>query len=350
VEPFASGFESPDFLTHAGDGTGTLYVVEQPGRIRTVTADGTVAPGAWLDISKRITYGGEQGLLGLAFHPQFRDNGRFYLDYSDIHGDQVISEFRRGADGLGDPTSERQLIFLKDFAPNHNGGMLAFGPDGDLYIGMGDGGGGGDPQHTGQDTNKLFGKLLRISVDPVGDRPYGIPPDNAFARGGGLPEIFDYGLRNPWRFSFDRPTGDLFIADVGQGAWEEIDVHHAGEASGLDFGWSLMEGPECFVTGCDRTGLTLPVAWYGHEGIDCSVTGGYVYRGTQWPALQGIYFYADYCSGIVRGLAADAAVAGPTQARDLLFSLQAVSSFGEDEAGELFLVSLGGSIFRVAGH
>jgi glucose/arabinose dehydrogenase len=347
LEPFVTGLESPVFITHAGDGTGTLYVIEQVGRVRVVGADGALDPTPFIDISDRIRAGGEQGLLGLAFHPDFESNGRFFVDYTDRNGDHMISEFARGADGRGDPGSERQLIHHEDFAANHNGGMLAFGPDGNLYIAMGDGGGAGDPQRTGQDTNELLGKILRIGVDPQGDTPYGIPADNPFAGGGGRGEVFDFGLRNPWRFSFDRANGDLWIADVGQGQWEEIDLHPAGTPGGVNWGWNEMEGADCFRDpACDRNGKSVPVAAYSHAD-GCSVSGGYVYRGARWPMLEGIYLYGDFCSGTMWGLAADQAAAGPTEAVELMDTGESISSFGEDETGELFMVSLDGSIFRV---
>ncbi|MBA2255039.1 MAG: PQQ-dependent sugar dehydrogenase [Chloroflexi bacterium] len=351
LEPFATGLDAPVFIGHAGDGSGTVYIVEQAGRVRTASADGTVADTPFIDLSERISAGGEQGLLGLAFHPEFPENGRFFVDYTNLDGDHQISEFRIGADGRGDPSSERKLIFLDDFAGNHNGGMLAFGPDGHLYIAMGDGGGAGDPRRTGQDRNVLFGKILRIAVDADGDRPYGIPADNPFVSGGGSPEIYDYGLRNPWRFSFDRATKDLWIADVGQGEYEEVDLHAAGVPGGLNFGWRVMEGPDCFeAPDCDATGKTLPVASYTHAEGGCSISGGYVYRGEAWQMLEGIYLYGDYCSGIVWGLDAEGAGQGPVEPRKLLETGERISSFGEDESGELYLVSLGGSIFRVTGR
>lgn len=338
------------FLTHAGAGTGTLYVVEQGGTVLTFAADGSRGAAPFLDIHERITSGGERGLLGLAFHPRFRDNGRFFVDYTNTDGDTIVSEFRRGPDGTLDPSQERLLLKVDQPFSNHNGGMLAFGPDGGLYIGLGDGGSAGDPQGNGQDREQHLGKILRILVDPAGDAPYGIPEGNPFAGGGGRPEIWDLGLRNPWRFSFDRATGDLYVGDVGQGATEEIDVHAAGTAGGLNFGWNVMEGPDCYrADSCARDGLTLPVAWYSHED-GCSITGGYVYRGTSSPALSGVYLYSDYCSGTVWGIASRDAMAGSAKARVLIESGYPVSSFGEDEAGELYLVSLGGTVYRVTGR
>jgi glucose/arabinose dehydrogenase len=331
-EPFAEGFASPIFVTHAGDGSGLLYVVEQAGVIRVLDADGTAHDQPYLDIIDRVASGGERGLLGLAFHPDYAQNGRFFVNYTDKGGDTIVAEYSRSSAGTGDPNSERVLFTVDQPFANHNGGMVAFGPDGALYIGMGDGGSGGDPQGNGQNPAALLGKMLRFDVDAAGSTP----------------EIWDSGLRNPWRFSFDSQTGDLFIGDVGQGQWEEIDAEPAG-AGGRNYGWNIMEGPDCFLTaGCDQTGLTAPVASYPHSGSDCSVSGGYVYRGQAVPALVGTYVFGDYCSGIVRGLDAAAAIAGgEVEARNLAETGFNISSFGVDEAGELYVVYHGGQIARV---
>jgi glucose/arabinose dehydrogenase len=347
LEPFLEGLSAPLYLTHARDGTGRVYVVEQEGTIRLAEADGTLLEEPFLDITDQVTAGGERGLLGLAFHPDYAGNGRFFVHYSDLEGDTVISEFAGEGQGGADSRSERVLLRYDQPFANHNGGQIGFGPDGFLYIGLGDGGSGGDPFGNGQSVDTLLGKILRVDVD--GAQPYGIPPDNPFAPGGdGLPEIFDWGLRNPWRFSFDRATGDLFIGDVGQGAWEEIDLHPAGAPGGLNFGWNLMEGDHCFVeTPCDQPELVGPVAEYSHD-LGCTVIGGYVYRGEDQPALQGIYLFADYCSGLVFGISAQRAAAGPTTPVELLATDMAVSSFGEDEAGELYVTDLsGGTVHRV---
>ena len=257
--------------------------------IRVVT-DGQVAETPFLDITDSIMAGGERGLLGLAFHPDFETNGRFFVDYSATNGDQVIAEYGLGLDAdTGDPDSERILIRLKDPFSNHNGGGLAFGPDGYLYIAMGDGGSGGDPLESGESLDTLLGKILRIDVDGTdGDLPYAIPADNPFREtAGARPEIGFTGLRNPWRFAFDRMTGDLWIGDVGQGGWEEIDVARAGRL-GLDYGWDHMEGRHCFEPrrDCEQAGLTTPVAEYGHDQ-GCTIVGGPVYRGTAVPARGG---------------------------------------------------------------
>ena len=258
LEPFTEGLSRPLFVTPDGTGSGELYGVEQGGVVRVITPDGSVGDSPFLDISDRVQAGGEQGLLGLTFHPDYAANGRLFVYYTR-RGDesQVVSEFH-ASDGVADPTSERVVLEMADFAPNHNGGMLAFDAEGMLLIGTGDGGGGGDPEHTGQDVTRLLAKLLRIDVD--GAAPYGVPSNDPGGRLGAdaLPEIRATGLRNPWRFSVDRLTGDVFIGDVGQGAWEEIDVLPAGQG-GANFGWSTMEGPACYgADTCDRVGLTLP--------------------------------------------------------------------------------------------
>jgi glucose/arabinose dehydrogenase len=335
------------FVTHAGDGTGLLYALEQRGVIRIVEPDGSVRPDPFVDLTDRISGGGERGLLGLAFHPDHAANGRFFVDYTDSNGHTVVSELQRSGEGTADPASERLVLQVDQPFGNHNGGMIAFGPDGDLYIALGDGGSGGDPQGNGQNRSTLLGTLLRIDVD--GDEPYAIPADNPFADGAdGRPEIWAWGLRNPWRFSFDRQTGGLFIGDVGQGAWEEVDVQPQG-LGGLNFGWNTMEGPACFGgTGCDQTGLTPPVASYPLSGETCAVTGGYVYRGGGQPLLAGAYLFSDYCSGQVWAVDAARAQAEsdlpPEQLGDVSFN---VSSFGEDESGELYLVDHAGAILRI---
>jgi glucose/arabinose dehydrogenase len=348
IEPFADGFQDLTFLANAGDGSARLFAVEQRGVLWPIDAAGTTDRVPFLDITDRITSGGEQGLLGLAFHPEFESNGRFFVDYTDEDGNTVVSEFGLAADGTGDPDSERVLLGIEQPFPNHNGGMLAFGSDGDLYIGTGDGGSGGDPFGNGQRLDTLLGKILRIDVD-AGNR-YGIPADNPFPGinlAGSLPEIWDWGLRNPWRFSFDRLTGALFIGDVGQGAWEEVDAEPAGEG-GRNYGWNTMEGTHCYeLASCSQQGLTLPVTEYGHE-VGCAITGGYVYRGSQFPRLYGGYVFSDSCSGRLWVVnAQDALDAGSADAIEFGHELVNTSSFGEDESGELYVVHLGGSIYRL---
>jgi glucose/arabinose dehydrogenase len=342
-----SDLQSPLFAGHAGDGSGRLFVLEQAGRIR-VIRDGRLAPAPYLDISDRVRAGGEQGLLGLAFAPTFATDGRLFVNYTDGNGDTVVSEFLAPdpAADRADPGSERVLLLIDQPFANHNGGALAIGPDGLLWIATGDGGSGGDPRGNGQRLDTLLGKLLRIDPRPAGGAPYGIPADNPFAgsadaRG----EIWAYGLRNPWRFSFDRATGDLWIGDVGQSSLEEVNHWPAGSPAGPNFGWNTMEAGACFepAEGCVTDGLVLPVAEYGHDR-GCSITGGYVYRGTAVPGLAGTYLYADYCSGTIWGL--DASAAQPTP-RVLLEAGANIVSFGEDEAGELYVVDLGGRVLRV---
>jgi glucose/arabinose dehydrogenase len=345
LEPYAGGFQALTFVTDAGDGSGLMYAVEQRGVIWPIAADGTVAQVPFLDITDRISTGGERGLLGLAFHPDYRTNGRFFVAYTNLAGDDVISEFTRSVRQEADPGSERILMTIHEPFANHNGGMVAFGSDGYLYIGLGDGGSGGDPFGNGQNGGVLLGKILRIDVDS-GD-PYGIPADNPFANGPNLPEIWDLGMRNPWRYSFDRATGDLWIGDVGQSAREEVDAEPAGQG-GRNYGWNIMEGTICYdATSCDETGLTLPVYDYGRGNI-CAVTGGYVYRGTQFPQLAGQYVFSDYCSGTLWTMdAASTLATGQGHVMEVGQSGKAPSAFGEDEAGELYLVDHNGSIFKV---
>ncbi len=309
-------------------------------------ADGRVEQAPFLDISDRVVSGGEQGLLGLALHPGYAQNGRLFVDYTRAgDGATVISEFHESG-GVADPASERILLTIPQPYPNHNGGMVAFDATGKLLIGMGDGGSADDPLGNGQNRGVLLAKILRIDVD--GARPYAIPADNPFVGVSGTsPEIWDIGLRNPWRFSFDRVTGDLFIGDVGQDTWEEIDAEPAG-AGGRNYGWSIMEGTHCFRhAGCLQTDLTPPVTDYNHS-LGCAVTGGYVYRGAAFPDLSGGYVYGDYCSGTIWALsAADAIATGsatPTVVGHAGFS---VSSFGQDDAGELYVVDLGGRVLKV---
>jgi glucose/arabinose dehydrogenase len=353
LEPVAAGFEQPVYVTSPGDGTDRLFVVERRGRIR-IVIDGAILPQAFLEIPALVESGGsEQGLLSMAFPPDFAESGAFYVYYTATSeegvGDNTIARFHLSPDdpNRADPESREVLIAVPDQRTNHNGGSLQFGPDGLLYAGLGDGGGGGDPLENGQNPETLLGSILRI--DPArdaGSEPYAIPDDNPFADGqGGAPEVWAWGLRNPWRFSFDRGTGDLYIADVGQGAREEIDWVPAGTPGGLNFGWNIMEGSACFrADACDETGLTLPVAEYSHE-FGCSVTGGYVYRGEREPALEGVYLFADYCSGLVWGLGRDAS--GAWALSEPIDTGLSISSFGEDAAGEVYVVSLRGDIYRV---
>jgi glucose/arabinose dehydrogenase len=339
----ADGLEAPLLVTNAGDGSGRLFVVEQPGRIRIVRS-GAVVPQPFLDVSARISSGGERGLLGLAFHPVFETNRRFYVDYTDQNGNTVISEFTASTSepDVAVASSERVLLRIVQPYANHNGGALAFGPDGFLYIATGDGGSGGDPGNRAQSLATRLGKLLRIDVDRrTGSLRYGIPRTNPFVGRTGLDEIWAYGLRNPWRFNFDRTTGDLWIGDVGQNRWEEIDraTRSSGGGRGRNFGWRILEGRACYkpAVGCNATGKLPPIAVYSHA-LGCAVTGGYVYRGAAYPALRGAYLFGDYCSGRIWSLTA----AGPSvqTPRLLLSSGRSIASFGEDEAGELYVADI----------
>ena len=353
AEPVTSGLTDPIGITNAGDGSGRLFVNERGGRIRVVNADGTLLGADFVDLSDRTQAGGERGLLGVAFHPEFASNGRLFVHYSRLgDGATVISELAASDDRVtADGASERIIFTLEQPFSNHNGGQIAFGPDGYLYIGLGDGGSGGDPFGNGQNLNVLLAKILRIDVDgaPASGKQYAIPDTNPYAAGGvqpgaGLPEIWAFGLRNPWRFSFDRETGDLYIGDVGQGSWEEIDRQPADSSGGENYGWNFLEGSHCY-TYCDTITAVAPVAEYSHDG-GCSVTGGYVYRGTRQPAMVGHYLFGDYCSGSIWTLAADG---GPTP-QPLADSGLRISSFGEGEDGEIYLVELGGGgLYHVVG-
>ena len=341
----SSGLDFPLYLT-APAGDPRLFVVEKTGRIR-IVRNGVLAPAPFLDISTRISSGGEQGLLGLAFDPHYATSGRFYVDYTDRNGDTHISRFRVSADpDAADPASEEVLLTVDQPYSNHNGGDVTFGPDGYLYIGMGDGGSGGDPQGHGQNPNDLLGSLLRLDVSA--STGYTVPSNNPYATGGGRPEVFSIGLRNPWRFSFDRASGDLYIADVGQDSREEVDVSTAssGGGRGLNYGWNRMEGTACYgSTGCNRTGLTLPVMDYTHAD-GCSITGGYVYRGAALPSLTGTYFYADYCNGWIRSFTYTGGQAATPREWPALKPGGQITSFGEDAAGELYVMQQDGKLFQ----
>lgn len=330
------GLESPLFATHAGDGSGRLFVVERRGRIRIVSG-GSLIRRPFLDISGRVLSGGERGLLGLAFHPRFRTNGRFFLNYTRRpDGATVVAEFRVSGNPAAALTAGRVLLTVPQPFANHNGGMLAFGRSGKLFIGLGDGGGGGDPGNRAQNRQSLLGKILRIGVD--GGRPYAIPADNPFARGGGRREIYALGFRNPWRFSFDRGTGLLYAGDVGQELTEEIDLVRRGG----NYGWRILEGNRCFApaSGCNRARLQPPVVSYAHTAGRCSVTGGYVYRGRNIPALAGTYLYGDFCTGEIFGRRNG-------RSTRLLDSALVIASFGEDQAGELVVVDINGAVHRI---
>jgi glucose/arabinose dehydrogenase len=344
----ASGLDSPIAIANAGDGSERLFITLQRGRV--VILDGTrILPDPFLDIRTLVSCCGERGLLSVAFHPRYRTSGFFFVDYTDTNGDTVVARYSRSSDpNRADPESASVLLRVSQPFSNHNGGQLQFGPDGYLYIGMGDGGGGGDPGNRAQNLGTHLGKLLRIDVDA--EAPYAVPGDNPFV-GSPLarPEIWAYGLRNPWRFSFDRATGDLLIADVGQNRFEEVNFVPASSHGGENFGWPILEGLHCFSpqTGCLTAGLTLPIIEYEHED-GCSVTGGYRYRGTRYPEMRGVYFYGDYCSGKVWG--AVEASGGAWTATELLDTTAAISTFGEDEEGEIYLADHGGRIYSLRGR
>ncbi len=331
-----SGLKDPLFLTHGGDGSGRLYVVEQGGVVR-IIENGRLRAAPFLDIRERVSSGGERGLLGLAFDPRFRENGLFYVNYTQRRGLglwTVVSRFRALSPLRTDRGSEEVILRVRQPFPNHNGGHLAFGPDGFLYIGLGDGGAANDPFGHGQDTDTLLGALLRIDVSG-GGAGYVVPPDNPFVgRKGYRPEIWAYGLRNPWRFSFDRANGRLYLADVGQDRVEEIDVIRRGG----NYGWDIMEGDRCADGGddCPRQGLEPPIFTYEHPA-GFAITGGYVYRGRALPGLCGAYVYGDYVKGRVWALRYDGRRV--TRQGLLLATRYNISSFGEDEAGELYLLA-----------
>jgi glucose/arabinose dehydrogenase len=345
----ATGLDRPVAMAHAGDGSGRLFIVEQPGRIR-VFDGAQVRSTPFLDVQSLVACCGERGLLSLAFHPQYATNGAFYIYYTNLDGDVVIARYRVSSDPhIADPASAAVLLTIPHPGQsNHNGGQLAFGPDGRLYVSVGDGGGGGDPDDNGQDRGVLLGKVLRLAVD--GGSNYTVPPDNPFvSTPGARSEIWAYGLRNPWRITFDRRTGDLFIGDVGQSSREEIDFESRG-FSGRNYGWVRMEGSLCYrpSSGCNDGTLTLPVLEYDHS-LGCSVTGGYRYRGRSAPGFDGVYFFGDYCSGRVWGGVQDGA--GGWSATQLVDTPHNISSFGEDGNGELYLLALGspGTLYRLVG-
>lgn len=337
------GLSNPLHLT-AVAGDERLFVVEQPGRIR-ILRDGQLLDPPFLDISDRVRSGGERGLLSVAFHPRYPSNGLFYVDYTDQNGDTRVVRFTVSSDpDVADVGSAHEILFVEQPFSNHNGGLVAFGPDGMLYVGMGDGGSGGDPLESGQDLSTLLGKLLRLDVD--GGDPYAIPADNPYAsRQDARGEIWAYGLRNPWRFSWD--DGTLYVADVGQNRWEEINAEPANEP-GLNYGWDIMEGGHCFepASGCDRSGLVLPVHEYEHPD-GCSITGGHVYRGSALPGIVGHYFYSDYCEGWLRSFRlADGSATERTEWD--VGDLGNVMSFGVDAAGEIYVVVAEGRVYRLA--
>jgi glucose/arabinose dehydrogenase len=345
LEVVASGLSSPVYLTAPANDP-RLFVVEQPGRIR-VVQNGQLLATPFIDLTARIASGGERGLLSVAFDPAYATNGSFYVNYTDRNGDTVVERYHVSSDpNRADPASAKQILFIAQPFANHNGGHQVFGPDGMLYIAMGDGGSGGDPQRNGQNRNSLLGKLLRIDVSR-GD-PYAIPADNPFVgQAGARGEVWAYGLRNPWRIWFDRTGRVLYVADVGQNQIEEVNAVTQSTA-GVNYGWNVMEGGQCYnASSCNQTGLTLPVVTYSHAGGGCSVTGGIVYRGQAIPEIRGHYFYADYCAGWVRSFRLVNGAA--TDQREwAVGSVGSVTSFGEDATGEMYLLSSNGRVYRFA--
>lgn len=346
LDLIADGFDSPVLLTAAPGDRSRLFIVEKPGRIR-IIRDGTVLPAPFLDIGALVADNGEQGLLGLAFHPEYDDNGYFFVNYTDVSGDTRIARYSVGAsaDEANASSGEIVLTVQQPFG-NHNGGHIAFGPDGYLYIGMGDGGDGGDPFGHGQNTATLLGSILRIDVDEV---PYRIPASNPFvSTPDAAPETWAFGFRNPWRFSFDRSTGDLWIGDVGQNDFEEVSFQPASSRGGQNYGWVRFEGTSCYRSDpCDSSDTILPVFEYSHN-IGCSITGGYVYRGDLNPDFRGRYFFGDLCQGIIWSFRLDDGEAiGLYDHSDDFGRVGQLSSFGEDADGELYVVGLGGSVYRI---
>ncbi|MFO7683422.1 MAG: PQQ-dependent sugar dehydrogenase [Chloroflexota bacterium] len=345
------GLDRPLYLTHAGDDR--LFVLEKAGTVR-IVENGVLLPEPFLDIRDRVDgQASERGLLSVAFHPDYAvdgavGNGRFFVNYTDDQGSTVISRFQVSADAnRAAADSEVNLLTIPQPFSNHNGGQIQFGPDGYLYVGMGDGGAAGDPQKNGQNAQTLLGAMLRLDVDAASaEANYGVPASNPFVNGGGRGEIWAIGVRNPWRFSFDRLTGDLFIADVGQNVWEEVSLQPTSSPGGENYGWDILEASQCFgQQTCDSGGTILPIHEYAHENGRCSITGGYVYRGQKFPALSGNYFFGDYCTGEIWSLAP--AEGGVWSAQLVLDTPGNVASFGEDANGELYVVDLQGGVYRI---
>lgn len=354
LDPKVSGLSSPVFITDAGDGTDRFFIVEQSGRIK-IWIPGTGVLGTpFLNIAGEVSFGGERGLLGLAFHPNYETNRKLYVYFTRSGGDIVVREYKTMVSNPNrvNKDSKRLILRIEHSAQtNHNGGMLLFGPDGYLYLGTGDGGGQDDPHNRGQRTDTLLGKMLRIDVDGrTGGKGYGIPSSNPYVGEPGKNEIWQRGLRNPWRFSFDNANGNLWIGDVGQDSWEEIDRaidNASGPGRGINWGWDVLEGTHCHSpsSGCNTTGKTKPVTEYANAGSRCAVTGGYVYRGTDISALVGGYVFADYCTGEIFVISAGASDGvNPTLLENTPYL---ISSFGERPNGELFVVGLGGTIYQI---
>ncbi|HUJ16269.1 MAG TPA: PQQ-dependent sugar dehydrogenase [Thermoanaerobaculia bacterium] len=341
LQPIATGLSSPVGLVNAGDSR--MFIVEQTGRI--VIYDGThVLATPFLDVTSLISCCDERGLLGLAFDPHYASNGRLFIDYTDRNGSVTIARYNVSSDSnVADSSSANVLLSIDHTAfSNHNGGQLQFGPDGDLYIGVGDGGGGGDPLRTAPDPTKLLGKILRIDVS---GSSYAIPPDNPFGN-----EVWAYGLRNPWRFSFDRSSGDLIIGDVGQDKWEEVDFQPAGTPGGRNYGWHCYEATHPYNPGdplCQGATFTMPVLEYSHDGGACAIIGGYRYHGAKNPRLHDLYFYGDYCTGAIFAARQMSDGTWSSQQVTSIPDQNSLSSFGQDASGELYAVDLNGAIYRI---
>jgi glucose/arabinose dehydrogenase len=347
--PIANGFDRPLYITNAGDGSNRLFVVEQSGHIW-ILQDGALNPEPFLDISGLIhgdVFGGgytERGLLGLAFHPDYEQNGQFFIYYTAASSDNILARYQVSADNpnAADAASAVILMSVDDPYANHNGGQLAFGPDGYLYVAMGDGGSAGDPLGNGQNPATLLGKILRIDINA---ETYLVPEDNPFVEDVNFaPEIWAWGLRNPWRFSFDRATGDLYIADVGQNQREEINFQPADSTGGENYGWNIFEGSYRYSGGPEPANLVMPIAEYSHDA-GCSVTGGYIYRGVALPEFEAVYLFGDYCSGNIWATYRDLRETWQTSV--FMRTQFRVSSFGEDEAGELYVVDYQGVVYRL---
>jgi glucose/arabinose dehydrogenase len=347
LQRIASGLTVPLYLTSPPDDS-RLFVLEKGGTIRLV-ADGALLAAPFLDLSNRVSDGPEQGLLGLAFPADYATNGWFVVHYTGLDNDSYISVFRVSDDpGRADPESEAVLLQVERPSRFHNGGQLQFGPDGRLYVGLGDGGSReGDDDGRGQSLDDLLGAILRLDVSSGAG--YIVPDDNPFVdTPGARPEIWSYGLRNPWRFSFDRLTGDLYIGDVGESRWEEVNraTAAAGTGRGVNYGWSQMEGPDCVVDGCEPARFTAPLVQYDHDE-GCSITGGYVYRGSALPSLQGQYFFGDFCRGWVRSISTGGDSGEPLEWPQLAPGGDNITSFGEDASGEIYILTAGGDVFKV---
>ena len=362
TETVANGIDRPVFVTHAGDGSGRLFVIEQEGAIRVIDADGNLLATPFMDIDGTVingdSGGNEQGLLGLAFHPDYATDGadgegKFYVNYTGSSGDTRVAEYQvsAGNPNVADTGTARLVMFMDQPFSNHNGGWIGFGPDGYLYVAAGDGGSGNDPGNRASRLNQVMGKIHRIDIDGGDDFPadpnqnYEIPSDNPFVgTAGAVESIYHYGLRNPWRTSFDKDTGDMWIADVGQSAREEVN-HNEGNVAGVNYGWRCREGLISTGLSCTGTNWTDPVYDYTRAGGNCSVTGGYVYRGCELgEAYQGQYFFGDYCGGIVWTLDPSN---GYTRSTEFNFGF-GLSSFGEDEDGELYITDLfGGTVYKI---